>query len=222
MPPIEHVVIAAAGMGSRLGHGIPKCLVEIAGEPLIGGQLRLLSDVLDVRVVVGYREEAVIDVVRSFRSDVVFVRNPRFRDTSTQDSYAMGAQGLRGSCLFIDADILFESNSFHEFTRFASSRTLAIGLTAAKTDEAVFAVTQPRRDGGLELLSFSREPAALEWANVVHAPADTFGEGRGAVFETLQGLLPAPAKEIISYEVDTEGDLKRAQEFARMRAPHPR
>jgi NDP-sugar pyrophosphorylase family protein len=217
MPAIEHVVIAAAGMGSRLGHGIPKCLVEIAGETLIGAQLRLLSAVPDVRVVVGYREEAVIDSVRSSRSDVIFVRNPRFRETSTQDSYAMGAQGLRGSCLFMDADILFDPRSFHEFALFAASRPLTIGLTAAKTDEAVFAVTRHGQDGDLELVSFSRQPEAMEWANIVHAPADAFHEGKGAVFQTLQGLLPAPAKELISFEVDTEGDLKRAQEFARTR-----
>jgi CTP:molybdopterin cytidylyltransferase MocA len=218
MPSVEHAVIAAAGMGSRLGHGIPKCLVEIAGETLIAKQLALLSDVPDVRVVVGYREETVIDRVRSARSDVIFVRNPRFRETTTQDSYAIGSEGLRGSCLFMDADILFEPQSFREFTAFAASHPLAIGLTAAKTDDAVFAFTHRNGDSGLEIVTFSREWAPLEWANVVHAPANSFFEGRGAVFETLQTLLPAPAKEIVSYEVDTEGDLKRAEEFARRRA----
>jgi NDP-sugar pyrophosphorylase family protein len=217
MPSVEHAVIAAAGMGSRLGHGIPKCLVEIAGETLIAKQLRLLSDVPDVRVVVGYREEAVIDCVRSVRPDVVFVRNADFHETTTQDSYAMGVGGLQGSCLFMDADILFDAESFREFTDFAVSHPLAVGLTAAKTDDAVFAITRPNGAGGLEIVSFSRKPALLEWANIVHAPADTFYEGRGAVFETLQTLLPAPAREIVSYEVDTEGDLKRAREFARMR-----
>lgn len=219
MPSVEHAVIAAAGIGSRLGHGIPKCLVEIGGETLIGKQLALLSDIPDVRVVVGYREEAVIDCVRSVRPDVIFVRNPRFRETTTQDSYVLGAEGLHGSCLFMDADILFDAQSFREFTVFAASRPLTIGVTAAKTDDAVFVVTRADEDAGLEVVSFSREPAALEWANVVHAPADSFHEGRGAVFETLQMLLPVPAKEIVSYEVDTEGDLMRAREFARKLPP---
>ena len=218
MPSVEHAVIAAAGMGSRLGHGIPKCLVEIAGETLIGNQLSLLSAISDVRVVVGYREEAVMDCVRSVRADVIFVRNPRFRETTTQDSYAMGAEGLHGSCLFMDADILFDARSFHEFIAFAACHPLAIGLTAAKTDDAVFAITRPDGGTGLEIVSFSRERMPLEWANVVHAPANSFYEGRGAVFETLQSLLPAPAKEIVSYEVDTERDLMRAQEFARTRS----
>ena len=36
----------------------------------------------------------------------------------------------------------------------------------------------------------------------------------------VQGLLPAPAREIVSYEVDTEADLVRAREFARSLLPH--
>ncbi|MDQ4503841.1 2-C-methyl-D-erythritol 4-phosphate cytidylyltransferase [Sinomonas sp. ASV322] len=34
------VVIVAAGAGTRLGHGIPKALVPVAGEPLLGRALR--------------------------------------------------------------------------------------------------------------------------------------------------------------------------------------
>ena len=215
MPSIEHAVIAAAGIGSRLGHGIPKCLVEIAGTTLIANQLSLLAGVPDVRVVVGYREEAVMDYVRSLSVDVIFVRNPHFRETTTQDSYAMAAKGLRGSCLFMDADILFDELSFHQFTAFAATHSLAIGITAAKTDNAVFAETRQAQNGDLEITSFSTNRGTFEWANIVYAPAEAFFEGRGAVFETLEHLLPAPAKEIISYEVDTEGDLVRAQEFAK-------
>jgi NDP-sugar pyrophosphorylase family protein len=214
VPHIEHAVIAAAGIGSRLGHGIPKCLVEVGGETLIAKQLDLLSGVPDVRVVIGYQEGAVIDRIRASRAEVTFVRNARFRETTTQDSYALGAEGLTGSCLFMDADIFFDAQSFHEFTRFAATQTLAIGVTAAKTDNAVFANTRVSVDGKLEVVSFTADPEPFEWANIVYAPASAFFQGRGAVFETLDALLPAPAKEIVSYEIDTEADLERAQEFA--------
>ncbi len=42
---VKHVVIAAAGLGSRLGHGKPKCLVEIDEVSVLSHQLSLLSDV---------------------------------------------------------------------------------------------------------------------------------------------------------------------------------
>jgi choline kinase len=218
MPSIERVVIAAAGLGSRLGHGIPKCLVEVDGQTLIERQLRLLAPIGDIRVVVGYMEQAVIDAVRRINDEVIFVRNPHYRDTTTQDSYALGAQGARGSCLFLDADIIFEAASLAEFLEFAAARPLAIGVTATKTDHAVFAVTREADDGDLEITSFSNKPDLLEWANIVYAPWDSFGQGQGPVFETLQMLLPAPAKQITCYEIDTEADLVRAKCFVERQA----
>ena len=203
-------------MGSRLGHGIPKCLVEVGGSTLIEQQLALLAEVPDIRVVVGYMEETVMDAIRRVSPDVIFARNPRYRETTTQHSYALGAEGIPGACLFLDADIMFDPTSFHNFLNFASGHRLAIGVTAAKTDEAVFAVTRTA-GADLEILSFSSEPTPFEWANVVYAPADSFTRDSGAVFETLQGRLPAPAKEIVSYEIDTERDLRRAEAFAATR-----
>ncbi len=217
MPAIEHVVIAAAGIGSRLGHGIPKCLVEVEGRSLVERQLNLLSHVSDIRVVVGYMEQAVMDAVWRVNQNVIVVRNQNYRETTTQDSYALGSEGLTGNCLFLDADIIFEPSSFREFLDFAARKELAIGVTAAKTDNAVFAVTRSSAQGGLQIVSFSSEPAEFEWANVVWAPADAFLRRGGPVFERLQRWLPAPAGVIVSYEIDTEQDLRRAREF--LRAP---
>lgn len=57
------IIICCAGMGRRLGQGIPKALVDIDGKPLILRQLELLEDYDDVRVVVGYKHEQVISVI---------------------------------------------------------------------------------------------------------------------------------------------------------------
>ena len=62
----------------------------------------------------------------------------------------------------------------------------------------------------------------MEWANVVVAPANSFFRGQGPVFETLQKSLPAAAKEIVSYEVDTEQDLQRAENYLRSRCDRGR
>ena len=50
------VIISCAGMGTRLGLNIPKCLVEINGKTLLEIQLQQLEDVEDVRIVVGYKK----------------------------------------------------------------------------------------------------------------------------------------------------------------------
>ena len=215
MPAVAHAVIAAAGKGTRLGYGVPKCLLEVAGKPLIEWQLRLLATVEDVRGVVGYREFEVMEAVRRIRSDAVFVRNPRFAETTTQDSYSLGARYLPGSCLFLDADIWFEPATFAEFLRRAPEHPLAIGITRAGTDDAVYAAVDEDGTGTRRVTRFSRrEPLPFEWANILWAPAALFTEGGGAVFERLAAELPAPALEVRSFEVDTEADLHRARSAA--------
>jgi GTP:adenosylcobinamide-phosphate guanylyltransferase len=211
---IEHVVIAAAGLGSRLGHGIPKCLVEVAGRTLIEWQLDLFRHIQDVRVVVGYMEQAVVDAVRRVNDSVIFVRNPRFRETTTQDSLVLGAAGIAERALFLDADIVFDPASMASFLDYAARRPLTIGITEAKTEFAVFARTAASFADELQIIDFSTDRQPFEWANVVCAVPGTFAPGQGAVFQTLQRLLPAPARVLMSYEIDTEADLAAARRFA--------
>ena len=47
------IIISCAGMGTRLGIGMTKALIDIDGKPLIIRQLEQLKDCSDVRIVVG-------------------------------------------------------------------------------------------------------------------------------------------------------------------------
>lgn len=69
------VIISCAGMGNRLGLGSTKALVEVEGKPLILRHLEMLDGEKDVRVVVGYQAEKVIEVVKRYREDILFVFN---------------------------------------------------------------------------------------------------------------------------------------------------
>ena len=79
MSSIKNAIISAAGMGTRLGLNIPKCLLKFNGISIIEHQLKLLKDIESVRVVVGFMEEDVIKTVKFFRNDVIFVRNPDYQ-----------------------------------------------------------------------------------------------------------------------------------------------
>lgn len=65
------VVICAAGMGTRLGIGTTKALVHVCGKPLIIRQLELLNDYDDVRIVLGYQADKVMEVVNKYRKDIM-------------------------------------------------------------------------------------------------------------------------------------------------------
>jgi choline kinase len=210
MSPVKHVVIAAAGLGSRLGMGKPKCLVEVDGKPIISHLLALLDEVEDVRVVVGFGEDQVMETVRKIRPDVIFVRNMNYHATKTMDSYAMGARGITESVLYMDADIIFEPSSLAAFLEACVEGQHLVGFTDSKTEDAVFVQIDPEH----HVQSFSREQqSAYEWANIVYTPVDYFVGKGGDVFLQLAKDLPLKAHYINSFEVDRPSDLEKARAF---------
>lgn len=218
MSPVVNAVIAAAGLGSRLGLGLPKAMIEVAGAPLLGRLLSMLEKKFQtIHVVVGYREELLIDYCARQHSNVILVRNPQFRSTNTAQSYALGAQHLKGKTLFLDGDLLIEPRSLDAFLGAAARTDLLIGLTEAKSENAVYAQArfQSKPEEDLEVVSFSRDVSMpYEWANVFSGESRTMAGANGFVFEHLAARLPARAGLLELAEVDTADDLRNAVEFA--------
>ncbi|HNX05042.1 MAG TPA: NTP transferase domain-containing protein [Opitutales bacterium] len=216
MPLVEHAVIAVAGLGSRLGFGKPKCLVEVAGRRILEWQLELLKEVPDVRLVVGYMEHDVIDIAFKVRRDLTLVRNPAYRTTTTQQSYWLGARYLEEPCLYLDGDIIFGRKSFHAFLASAASHAPLIGITPAKTQQAVFAAAEMGPHAPfLSVTGFSRtQPTEWEWANIACLPPGLLQENGKDVFSRLALHAPLRAQPVECCEVDTESDLAQAVAFA--------
>ncbi len=220
MQTIEHAVIAAAGLGSRLGHGKPKCLVEVGGRRILEYQLELLEHVRDVRLVVGYMEHEVMEAALKIRRDITLVRNPSYRTTTTQQSYWLGSRYIEGPCVYLDGDIIFERESFNRFLALAADNAPLIAVTEAKTEQAVFAATVPAAGSFMNVTGFSRtERSCWEWANLACLRAGMLEQNGGNVFERLARFLPLHAMAIECSEVDTEDDLSLAEAFVtQMRA----
>ena len=75
MQTTPSVILSCAGIGSRLGLGKTKALIDIGGKTLIHWQLDLFRDVQDIRIVVGFQANDVIEEVRKYRPDAIFVYN---------------------------------------------------------------------------------------------------------------------------------------------------
>jgi choline kinase len=204
-------VIAAAGLGSRLGHGKPKCLVRINGVSVLAHLMHLVADVPDVRVVVGFMEADVIEELTRIRPDAIVVRNPDFRNTTTLHSYAIGAKGLADDCLFMDADLLIVPHTFERFLAGCRAGEPRLALTSSRSTDAVYVELAD----GLAA-NFRRDlPTRFEWANISWLPTRFFDEiGPTAVYEHLRNYLPLSVGEVDAYEIDTAGDLDRAKQMA--------
>lgn len=207
MSYVKHAVIAAAGLGSRLGMGKPKCLIEIGGMTILEHQLMLLDHIEDLRVVVGFEEDLVIDLIRKLRPETIIVRNPGYRSTTTLHSYVMGASYLNDDCLFLDGDILFQQNSLDSFIEACRPDKTLVGITPAKTKDAVFVHLNQSQ----QVTAFSRvDRSNHEWANIVWIKPGLLQQASSAVFERLAEYLPLDAKEVISNEIDTKEDMDDA------------
>ena len=215
MQDVTGAVIAAAGMGTRLGLGLPKCMIEIAGKTLLTRMLAALREHVPViHLVVGYREEMVIEYCGIHHRDIVLVRNPDFRSTNTAHSFYLGARHLSGKVLYLDGDLLLAPGSLRNFLAAARARDILVGVTGSTSQNAVFVHGEEMGDT-LEIRGFSRlDHSKLEWANVVVAPNDFMKDASGYVYERLMERLPLQGHILDLAEVDTSSDLDAARLFA--------
>ena len=107
-------VILAAGAGRRLGGmfgDIPKCLITIGNDTILGWQVRAFAKagVRRFVVVVGHHAEAVkqkFDEVFPY-TEVDFVINPDYATTNTLYSLHLALKGVEETVLFANGDVFF-------------------------------------------------------------------------------------------------------------------
>ncbi len=196
------IVISCAGMGTRLGIGTTKALVEVAGKPLIIHQLEQLKDYDDVRVVVGYQAEAVIDIVKNFRSDVTFAFNYEYKTTGTAASFSKGIVGAREFVVAFDGDLLVNPDDLRAFL---DSEGEVIGGCEPTTDNPVLMTIE--NDCVVE---FSRERGQLEWTGLAKMKTERLVPGEKHVYMMFEPLLPIPVMKIQTKEIDTQNDYENA------------
>lgn len=208
MSTIKHAIISAAGMGARLGLNVPKCLLKFNGVSIIQHQLELLKNIEDVRIVVGFMEEDVIKIVKSIRSNVIFVRNPDYQNTSNTFSIGLATKGLKKPHILLDGDLLINKKSFDDFVNIFDGENSLIGITKSSTDDAVYVELNDKN----EVIKFSRkEKSKYEWSGIACINNIVVTKNSPYLYEILEKHLPLKAKYIECSEIDTADDLSRAK-----------
>ena len=205
------VIISCAGMGNRLGLGTTKALVEVEGKPLIMHLLEKLKDESDIRVVVGYQAEKVINVVRKYRKDVVFVFNHNYRETGTGASVALASQYANEYILSLDGDLIIHPDDMKKILE-CDHEFVSGGIP--DTDEPW--MLQTYKDDGKEFVSaFSKNIGNYEWNGITQMKSAKIKNGQGHVFQLIEPYLPIPFLELRTREIDTVNDYERAVEWVR-------
>lgn len=196
------VIITCAGMGTRLGMGTTKALIQLDGKPLIMYQLELLKDFEDVRIVVGYQAEKVIETVTPFRKDITFCFNYNYQNTGTAASLSKGLLNTRKYIIAFDGDLLVHPQ---DFKKFATTPHEVIGGCLPSTDNPVLMSIRDNK-----VVGFSRQKGDLEWTGLAKLLTERLVPGTGHVYQMLENILPLSVMQIRTKEVDTINDYENA------------
>ena len=200
------VVISCAGMGNRLGLSTTKALLEIDGKPLIIRHLEKLENETDIRVVVGYQAEKVINVVNRYRKDVLYVFNHDYRTTGTGASVALAARHANEYVLSLDGDLLIHPDDMDKILNYEGE---FVSGNAIESEDPWMLQTFDK-DGVEHVSAFSRCMGNYEWNGITQMKSEKIQKGLGHVFQLIEPYLPVPFMEIRTHEIDTIGDYERA------------
>lgn len=202
------IIISCAGMGTRLGIGMTKALIDIDGKPLIIRQLELLKSISDVRIVVGYQAENVMNVVKQYRQDVMFCFNYDYRTTGTAASFSKGLLGAREWVVALDGDLLVKPD---DLKKFLDLNEECVGGCTPTTDNPVLMEI----DSAGNVVEFSREHGQLEWTGLALLKRERLVPSDKHVYQMIEPLLPIKSLKISTKEVDTINDYKSAVDWIR-------
>ncbi|MBE6105126.1 NTP transferase domain-containing protein [Anaerovibrio lipolyticus] len=206
MQTAKSVVITCAGIGSRLGLGTTKALIDINGKTLIQWQLELFKDVEDIRIVVGFEANRVIEEVRKYRPDAIFVYNHDYFNTKTGTSYYLGARDGNEYALEYDGDLLVHPD---DVKMLLAKEGEWIAYADKRSEDAVYLSLNEQG----EVTGFSRENGDFEWTGPCCLRRDKIQYTSGNVFNVLEPHIPLPGVKIRACDIDTYGDYQRAIEF---------
>ncbi len=197
------IIISCAGMGTRLGIGSTKALVDICGKPMIIRQLEMLDEVEDVRIVVGYQAQKVIDVAKEYRKDLTFCFNYNYKTTGTAASFSKALLCAKELVVSLDGDLLVNPDDMKAFIH---DDTEKIGGCTPGTDDPVLMQLNEKK----EVIAFSREKGELEWTGMSQVRTERLVPDDRHLYYMLEPLLPLKAQVIRTKEIDTFNDYEKA------------
>ena len=142
----RRALILAAGLGRRLWPETkdrPKCLVDLAGKPIL---LRLLEGLLEVGVdewvfVTGYRENMIRDAIQRWKlpsHSVQWVRNGEYDCTNTLYSVGLAEEMVKDrDFLLLNADLWVRSSELKKLVAGSPRHAMLVDQDVQLDEEAM-------------------------------------------------------------------------------------
>lgn len=201
--PGQTVVISCAGIGSRLGLGKTKALVEIHGSPILTHLIDYFSEICDLRIVVGFQASDVIELALKHRKNIIFAFNHNYFHTKTGASVSLGARFCLDYVLAWDGDFVAKASDVKKIIERESE---FVCCTQPTSSDPIYVITDHTQ---LNALGFSKVHGKLEWSGPAKIKRANISYNDGNTYDLLAPLLPLPIFEIRGTDIDTYSDYLR-------------
>jgi choline kinase len=215
------VIILAAGIGSRLGNPLPKCLTPLhAGYSILEHQIENLDDFQKhIMIVVGFKKELIME----HKPGLLYVYNPNFDQTNTSKSLLTALDHTDNEdILWLNGDVVFDKRIIHELLLCPHS-SMAVVKTKVGDEEIKFttnshgfidAVSKTVSCGlgeaiGINIIRGKDLPLFKECLRKC-ADDDYFEKGLELAIKTGLLLYPVDVSQYPCIEVDFPADLAAA------------
>lgn len=166
-------ILMAAGTGSRMGQAIsgPKCVLDIAGVPLIRHTASLFEENgIEVAVAVGFEKHMVIQAL--YGLNVTYYNNPFFKVTNSIASLWFSREFIdcKSDLILCNADVYFEQEILNLLLEDQNDVVMLSDRTRADTGDYFFKTNNGRIvDYGKKL---TRENRDCEYVGIAKLRAD--------------------------------------------------
>lgn len=211
-------IILAAGMGTRLWKGlwgVPKCLVRVRGQTILGRQIASLQavGVKNIIIVVGYERKLIEDYVLSFHTgNFVFVNNDRYRETNTIYSLYLASKFINDDFFLLNGDVVFDAAILQRLVDTKKWNGLAIQI-GTPDEEAVGVILD-----GMQILDIDKklERAHGEFIGVSYWKYEM---GRH-LFNSVERICIDESRDNVFYETAINNMIERFYISAMNISPH--
>ncbi len=213
----KSIIISCAGKGSRLGKGIPKCLVEIQNKTLIERMIENIYNEDEIIVVVGYKGQEVIDKVteinKKYNANIKFVWNNDYEKTATGASFKLGSIEARNEFLIaIDGDMLVSPKDTKKILNMEEE---FICGEKVHTDKPIYIYLNDKNEGiKFDLTGENLPKEVREWSGISGIYKNNVTEG-WFMCDIMEPRLPLKLLEINAREIDTPNDLEEATRWVK-------
>jgi L-glutamine-phosphate cytidylyltransferase len=174
---ISRAILIAAGRGKRLGahtDDVPKCMVEVAGKPILGWVWDALASVgvTELIVIRGYRGDVLERFVRSLVPNATFVDNTEWQTNNVLLSLAHARAFMDRPAYLTYSDIVFTRG----VAAAAAASDAEIGLVIDREFRAIYeGRTEHPLDEG-EVADLMPDGSVARVGKRALSPADAIGE----------------------------------------------